>query len=67
MSALTRLNCATAGWLELRAALPVSEVPEKESWRLGLLDCLMVERAGLEREGLNTKRVVAMISSLCCT
>ena len=48
VSALTRMNCATAEWLELRAALPVSEVPEKESWRLGLLDYLMVERAGLE-------------------
>ena len=50
------------GWLNLKAALPVSEVPEKEDWRPGLLDCLLVERAGLEREGKNTRRVVAMIS-----
>ena len=67
VSAVTKLNCAMDGWLNLKAALPVSEVPEKEAWRLGLLDCLMVQRGGLEREGLGTRRVVALISSLGCT
>ena len=67
VSALAGLDCATAGRLEVKAALPVTEVPEKESWRLGLLDCLMVERSRLEREDKNTRSVIAMISSLCCT
>ena len=67
LSALTKLDCATAGWLDLKSALPVTEVPVKESWRPGLLDCLLAERTEHEREGRDTKRTVAMISSLCCT
>ena len=48
-------------------ALPVREVPEEEGWRLGLLDALLRERAVLEREGKEIKRVVAMLGSLCST
>ena len=51
--------------LVLKKGLPVQEVPEKETWRLGLLDCLMRERASLESEGKNAKDVIAMLSSLC--
>ena len=67
VSAVTRLDCATSGWLDMKAALPIKEVPEKEKWRLGFLDSLLRERAELEKEGKDTKRVVAMLSSLCTT
>ena len=67
VSALTRLDCATAGWLDLKAALPVKEVPDREKWRLGLLDSLICQRAGLDKEEKDTKTVVAMLSSLCST
>ena len=42
---------ATAGWQNLKAALPVKEVPDKEKWRLGLLDSLLRERTELEHQG----------------
>ena len=67
VSAVTGLDCATAGWLDLKAALPVKEVPDGEKWRLGLLDSLICRRAALEKEEKDTKTVVAMLSSLCST
>ena len=67
VSSLTSMDCATEDWVKLKAALPIKEVPEKEFWRLGLLDSLLRERAVLEKEGRDLKRVVAMISSLCTT
>ena len=67
VSALTKMDCKSAGWLDIKAALPVQEVPERERWRLGLLDYLMGERASLEGQGKNTKTVVAVLSSLCTT
>ena len=67
VSGLTNLDCAEDGWLDIKAALPVQEVPEGETWRLGLLDGLMRERASLESAGKDTKRIVAMLSSLCST
>ena len=67
VSTLTGLNSATAGWQDLKAALPVQEVPDKEKWRLGLLDSLLRERTEQENLGLDTRRVVAMLSSLCST
>ena len=67
VSDLTKMDCESAGWLDIKTALPVQEVPEKETWRLGLLDCLMKERDSLESEGRDTKCTVAMISSLCST
>ena len=42
-------------------------LPEKECWRLGLLEKLMSDRVELEKEGKDTLRVVAMIGSLCTT
>ena len=62
---LTSLNCAEEDCRTVKAALPVSEVPVKERGRLGLLDALLGERAVLEKEGKDVKRIVAMISSLC--
>ena len=44
ISALTKLDCATAGGQEVKHALPVQEVQEKEGWRLGLLDALLQEQ-----------------------
>ena len=47
---LTSMNCAKEDWVKLKAALPIKEVPEKEFWRLGLLDSLLRERAVRRRE-----------------
>ena len=55
VSAITGLNCSSAEKSAIKAALPVTEVPESELWRLGLLDG---ERASLEEEGKDVKRVV---------
>ena len=43
------------------------EVPEGEVWRTGLLDILLSERAALEKEAKDVKRVNSMIASLCYT
>ena len=67
VSEATKLNCAREDWRKVKAALPIQGVPEKETWRLGLLDSLLRERGVLEKEGKDTKRVVAMLSSLCTT
>ena len=67
VSELTGLDCASAGWQDIKTALPVREVPEGERWRLGLLDSLLSQRTELEREDRNTINVTAMISSLCST
>ena len=67
VSNLSRLDMEVATSRMVRDALPVAEVPESESWRLGLLDILLRNRADLEREGSDTKSVCAMISSLCAT
>ena len=67
ISDLTSRSCATGDWSEVKAALPVKEVPEKETWRLGLLESLLRERGMLEKEGRDTKRVIAMLASLCST
>ena len=67
LASLTSLDCATAGKLEVKSLLPVESVPENQSWRLGLLDTLLQERCSIEKEGGDTKRVTAMISSLCST
>ena len=42
-------------------------MPEKELWRLGLLESLLRERGVLEKEGRDTKSVIAMLASLCST
>ena len=67
LASLTNLDCATADKFEVKSLLPVEMVPENEKWRLGLLDTLLQERCCIDREGGDTKRVTAMISSLCTT
>ena len=67
LRALTGLDPVKVGSQEIKDALPIKEVPQKESWRLGLLDALMKERSDSERKGISIKRLVALISSLCAT
>ena len=68
LRSLTGLNCTTASKLEVKLLLPMESVPESECWRLGLLDTLLQDaRCSIEKEGGDTKRVIAMISSLCST
>ena len=67
VSAITGLNCSTAGKIEIKAALPITQVPDNQKWRLGLLDSLLRERSTLLSEGQDAKRVISMISSLCNT
>ena len=67
VSAITGLNCSTAGKIEIKAALPITQVPDDQKWRLGLLDSLLRERSTLLSEGQDAKCVISMISSLCNT
>ena len=67
LSSLTGFNCSEECGSEVRAALKVVEVPEGEVWRTGLLDILLSERAALEKEAKDVKRVNSMIASLCYT
>ena len=65
LNCITKLNCVTESSLLVKRALPVTEVPEKESWRVGLLDILLRQRSELEKDGKDSKRVNAMLASLC--
>ena len=65
LNCLTKLDCATESSLLVKRALPVTEVPEGESWRIGLLDILLRQRSELEKDGKDSKRVNAMLASLC--
>ena len=67
VSKLSGLNCKVESAVSVRCALPIKTVPERESWRLGLLDILLRRRADLERQQSDTKRVISLISSLCTT
>ena len=67
LTSLTGLDCTEASKRQVKELLPVESVPDKEGWRLGLLDLLLTERGVLEKEGADTKRVISMISSLCST
>jgi hypothetical protein len=67
LSRLTGLDCAVESGRAVKQALPVEEVPEKEAWRIGLLGTLLRERAELEKEAKDTKRVNSMLASLCYT
>ena len=51
----------------IRESLPVKLVPEHEMWRLGLLTKLMDMRVEKYTEVLDSKRICAMIDSLCST
>ena len=65
LNTLTKLNCATECKVVVKRALPVKEVPERETWRTGLLDILLRQRSELEKEGSDSRRVNAMLASLC--
>ena len=65
LSGVTKLDCAVESSWIVKKALPVECVPEKESWRIGLLDILLRQRAELEQDAQDTSRVNAMIASLC--
>ena len=67
LSRLTGLDCAVESGRVVKLALPVGEVPENEAWRVGLLGALLRERAELEKEAKDTKRVNSMLASLCYT
>ena len=67
VSGLAGLNCSVESAVAVKSALPIKTVPECESWRVGLLDCLLRARADLEKQQSDTKRVTALISSLCTT
>ena len=51
----------------LRDALPVQSVPEAEGWRLGLLTSLLKMKQIKYLEVQDSKRITAMIDSLCST
>ena len=51
----------------IKAALPMKKVPEKESWRLGLLTSLLFLRSERFTLCLDAQRIDAMITSLCST
>ena len=51
----------------VRHALPVREVPEPERWRLGLLTSLMKIKGEKYLRVEDTKKISAMIESLCST
>ena len=51
----------------VKDALPVKKVPEKEKWRLGLLNTLMGMQSVRFIMVQDSKRICAMIDSLCST
>ena len=67
VSDLSGLDCKVESAAAVRNALPLKTVPECENWRVGLLDALLRTRADLERQQSDTKRVIALLSSLCTT
>ena len=67
LQSLTGLDPVSVSSHQLKAALPVKEVPDSELWRLGLLDNLLALRAEKQGDSESMKRTVAMLSSLCST
>ena len=67
VSELSCLDCKVESAAAVRCSLPIKTVPECENWRVGLLDILLRTRSDLERQQSETKRVIALISSLCTT
>ena len=51
----------------IRLALPVRKVPDSEQWRLGLMTNLMKMKNEKHLRVEDTKRVTAMMDSLCST
>ena len=63
----TGLNLMQCSNRELRATLPVLEVPETEQWRLGLLSVLFKQRDKEYRNQQKQDTTNDMINSLCNT
>ena len=51
----------------VKLALPVKKVPEAEQWRTGLMDKLMATRKDKYLAVSDSKRICAMVDSLCNT
>ena len=51
----------------IREELPKKSVPEAEKWRLGLLTKLMAMKQNQYMEVQDSKRITAMVESLCST
>ena len=51
----------------VKMALPVKKVPEAEQWRTGLMDKLMKMKKETYLAVSDSKRICAMIDSLCNT
>ena len=51
----------------VKMALPVKKVPEAEQWRTGLMDKLMTMKKEKYLAVSDSKRICAMIDSLCNT
>ena len=67
LQSVTLLDPALDSTRLIKQALPVKLVPEKEEWRLGLLDKLLELRGEKRAAGEDIKSVTEMISSLCST
>ena len=65
---LTNLdNPEQFGSWRVRKELPQKSVPESERWRLGLLAKLMTMKQNMYMEVQDSKRITAMLDSLCST
>ena len=51
----------------IREELPQKTVPDAEKWRLGLLTKLMAVKQNQYMEVQDSKRITAMVESLCST
>ena len=51
----------------VRDSLPVQKIPEKEMWRVGLLNTLLGMKTEQFMMVQDSKRICAMIDSLCST
>ena len=51
----------------IKKNLPLKEVPENEKWRLGLMSSLMTLRQEKFVLAEDSKRISAMVDSLCST
>ena len=49
--------CSVVIRCEVEDVLKIVEVPEKEKWKTALLDVLLQDRAEMEKEARNIKRV----------
>ena len=53
--------------VKIKMALPVKKVPEAEQWRTGLMDKLLTMKSERYLRVEDSKRICAMIDSLCST